>query len=95
MKYQDNEINEYESLNDTIKELTKRRDAIKARFIDSQGGESESFQVVLKDNFREIVAGKADFDKVLGPDFLRSHGLLKVSAFHTVVVSRKASERVG
>jgi hypothetical protein len=95
MNYTDNEINEYEALNDQIKELTKRRDAIKARFLDSQGGESETYQVVLKDNYRETVAGKADFDKALGPDFLRSHGLLKVSAFHTVVVVRKTSERVG
>jgi hypothetical protein len=95
MKYTDNEINEYETLNDQIKELTKRRDAIKARFLDSQGGESETYQVVLKDNYREIVAGKADFDKALGSDFLRSHGLLKVSAFHTVVIVRKTAERVG
>jgi hypothetical protein len=95
MKYTDNEINEYETLNDQIKKLTKRRDAIKARFLDSQGGESETYQVVLKDNYREIVAGKSEFDKVLGPDFLRSHGLLKISAFHTVVIVRKIAERVG
>jgi hypothetical protein len=95
MKYQDNEINEYESLNDQIKELTKKRDAIKARFIDSQGGESESFQVVLKDNFREIVAGKADFDAKLGADFLRSNGLLKVSAYQTVTIARKSAVKAG
>lgn len=95
MNYTDNEIIEYEALNDQIKELTKRRDTIKARFLDSQGGESETYQIVLKDNYRETVASKAEFDKIMGQDFLRSNGLLKISAFNTVVIAQKTSKKVG
>ena len=96
MKYTDNEIREYDELNELIKALTKKRDAMKDRFIQSNGGESESYLVTLKDNFRETVASKAEFEKRFGSEWLKDNGLLKLSAFSTVTISVKTSaERVG
>lgn len=96
MKYTDNEIREYDELNELIKALTKKRDAMKDRFIQSNGGESETYFVTLKDNFRETVASKAEFEKRFGTEWLKENGLLKLSAFSTVTVSVKAkAERVG
>ncbi len=95
MKYVDKDVVRYEELNELIKGLTKERDEIKARFLAEGSGESENYLVALKDNYRETVAGKAEFDRVMGPDFLRSKGLLKVSAFNTVTIALKTSRKVG
>ncbi len=51
--------------------------------------------IVIKDNFRESVASKADFEKKLGASWLKDNGLLKLSAFNTVVISRKIERKVG
>lgn len=95
MKYTDNEIREYDELNELIKALTKKRDAIKDRFIQSNGGESDSYLITLKDNFRETVASRGEFDKRFGPGWLKDNGLLKLSAFSTVTISQKTKVKVG
>lgn len=90
--YNDALIQEYQSKLDQVKKLEKEIDAIKKEFIESEGGESESFLIVLKDNYREIVASKSVFEERLGADFLKKNDLLKISVFQTVVVSLKTKK---
>jgi hypothetical protein len=87
--YNDALIAEYQSKLDAMKKLEKEIDAIKKEFFESQGGESESFMVTLKDNYRESVASKAVFEEKFGADFLRKNDLLKLSVFQTVIISMK------
>ena len=89
MKYTDNEIREYDELNELIKALTKKRDAMKDRFIQSNGGESDSYLIVLKETAREIVAGKKEFEQLFGKEWLRDHNLLNTVLACSVVIAEK------
>lgn len=91
--YSDEKIKRYEELQALIKAMTNELDSLKDEFIQSNGGESDSYLITLKDNFRESVASKADFEKKLGASWLKDNGLLKLSAFNTVVISLKNSQR--
>lgn len=95
MKYGNEVIERYESLLEQVKVIDRELAELKAQFIASNGGESDSHVVVIKDNFRELVAGKGEFEKKFGATWLRDNGLLKVSAFNTVVIARKTAVKVG
>ena len=92
MNYSKETIQRYESLQAQAKEIEKELAEMKRQFIATNGGESEDHIVVIKDNFREIVAGKADFEAKLGASFLKDHGLLKLTAYHTVVIALKSKK---
>jgi hypothetical protein len=89
MKYAKETIQRYESLQAQAKEIEKELAELKRQFIASNGGETDEHVIILKDNFRETVAGKADFEAKLGASFLRDNGLLKLTAYNTIVISRK------
>lgn len=93
MKYEKELIERYESLQLQSKTIEKELSELKARFIADGGGESESHLVVIKDNFRESVASKVEFEKKFGAAWLKDNGLLKLSAFNTVVITLKNKER--
>jgi hypothetical protein len=95
MKYQNEMIEKYEALQAEAKRIEKELDAMKKEFISSNGGESDDHLIVIKDNFRESVASKADFEKKFGASWLKDNGMLKLSAFNTVVISRKIEKKVG
>jgi hypothetical protein len=90
MKYTNEQIQRYESLQAESKRIEKELAEMRAAFIASQGGESPDYVVTLKDNFRETVAAKADFAAKLGPTFLKDNGLLKLTAYNTVIVTKKS-----
>lgn len=89
MKYENEKIKRYETLLEQVKQFEKEISVLKAEFIATNGGESEDFTITIKDNFREIVAGKKDFEQKMGPEWLKENGLIKISAFNTVIVTRK------
>lgn len=95
MKYENKKIERYLELLDAVKAMEKEIAEMKNEFISSEGGESDDHLIVIKDNFRESVASKADFEKKFGASWLKDNGLLKLSAFNTVVVSRKIERKVG
>lgn len=95
MKYGKEVIERYEYLQQLAKQTEKELNELKSQFISSNGGESDDHLIVIKDNFRESVASKADFEKKLGASWLKDNGLLKLSAFNTVVISRKIERKVG
>ena len=94
MKYENEMIERYEALQAEAKRIEKELDAMKKEFIASNGGESDDHLIVIKDNFRESVASKAEFEKRFGADWLKDNGLLKLSAFNTVVIQRKIARAV-
>jgi predicted chitinase len=94
MKYQNEMIEKYEALQAEAKRIEKELNEMKSQFIASNGGESENHLIVIKDNFRESVASKAEFEKRFGADWLKDNGLLKLSAFNTVVIQRKIARAV-
>jgi hypothetical protein len=89
MKYSNETVKRYESLQEQAKLIEKELAELKRQFIASNGGETDEHLITLKDNFRETVASKADFEAKLGASFLKDHGLLKLTAYNTVVISRK------
>lgn len=93
MKYGKEVIERYEFLQDQAKKIEKEIAEFKKQFIESNGGESEEHTITIKDNFREIVAGKAEFEKRFGADWLKENNLLKLSAFNTVVITRKIAAK--
>jgi hypothetical protein len=95
MKYGQEVIERYENLLEQAKMIDREISELKAQFIASNGGESDSHLIAIKDNFREIVAGKSEFEKKFGATWLRDNGLLKVSAFNTVVIARKSAVKAG
>lgn len=94
MKYENQVIERYESLQAQAKMIEKELNELKAQFISNGNGESESHLIVIKDNFRESVASKSEFEKKFGASWLKDNGLLKLSAFNTVVISRKIERKV-
>lgn len=94
MKYENQVIERYESLQAQAKIIEKELNELKAQFIANGNGESESHLIVIKDNFRESVASKSEFEKKFGAAWLKDNGLLKLSAFNTVVISRKIERKV-
>ena len=92
MNYSKETIQLYESLQAQAKEIEKELAELKRQFIASNGGESEDHIIVIKDNFREIVAGKADFEAKFGASWLKDNGLLKLSAYNTVVIALKSKK---
>ena len=95
MKYENKKIERYLELLDAVKTMEKEIAEMKNEFISNEGGESDDHLIVIKDNFRESVASKADFEKKFGASWLKENGLLKLSAFNTVVISRKIERKVG
>lgn len=89
MKYGNEVIARFEALQSQAKLIEKELNELKKQFIESNGGESDDHVITIKDNFREIVASKADFEKKFGADWLKENNLLKLSAFNTVVITRK------
>ena len=89
MKYNNATIERYEYLQEQIKLQTKELEEMKRQFIASNGGESEDYSIVLKDNFRENVASKSVFESRLGASWLKDNGLLNLIAYSTVIISRK------
>lgn len=89
MKYSIETVKRYESLQEQAKLIEKELAELKKEFIASNGGETDEHVISLKDNFRETVASKADFEAKLGASFLRDHGLLKLSVYNTIIISRK------
>ena len=89
MKYSNETVKRYESLQEQAKLIEKELAELKKQFIASNGGETDEHVITLKDNFRETVASKADFEAKLGASFLKDHGLLKLTAYNTVVISKK------
>ena len=83
-------INRYEELQNIVKQADKELARLKADFIASNGGESETHLVVIRDNFREILVSKDVFATKFGEDFLKENELTKISAFNTIVIARKA-----
>jgi hypothetical protein len=93
MKYSNELVKRYETLQEQVKQLEKEISELKKQFIASGSGESEDYLIVIKDNFRETVAGKADFETKFGSNWLKDNGLLKLSAFNTVVVGLKSQKK--
>ena len=89
MKYSIETVKRYEALQEQAKLIEKELAELKRQFIASNGGETEDHVITLKDNFRETVASKADFEAKLGASFLKDRGLLKLTAYNTIVISRK------
>lgn len=89
MKYSTETVKRYESLQEQAKLIEKELSELKKQFIATNGGETEDHVITLKDNFRETVASKADFEAKLGASFLKDNGLLKLTAYNTVVISLK------
>jgi hypothetical protein len=89
MKYGKEVVQRYEFLQEQAKLIERELAEIKKQFIASNGGETEDHVITLKDNFRETVASKADFEAKLGASFLKDNGLLKLTAYNTVVISLK------
>jgi len=89
MKYSIETVKRYETLQEQAKLIEKELSELKKQFIASNGGETDEHLITLKDNFRETVASKADFEAKLGASFLKDNGLLKLTAYNTIVISRK------
>lgn len=89
MKYSIETVKRYETLQEQAKLIEKELAELKKQFIASGGGETDEHLITLKDNFRETVASKADFEAKMGASFLKDHGLLKLTAYNTIVISRK------
>lgn len=94
MKYGNEVVARFESLQEQAKKIEKELSELKKQFIESNGGESDDHVITIKDNFRELVASKAEFEKQFGPNWLKENNLLKLSAFNTVVITRKIAAKV-
>lgn len=82
-------IERFETLKALIKNATNEVDTIKDALIKSNGVSTNNYNIVIKDNFRESVAGKDVFKERFGATWLKDNNLLNLSAYSTVVVARK------
>jgi len=94
MNYETKMIERYNELTTIVKNATKELDALKAQFLSTNGGETETHLIVIKESLREIIANRKEFENKFGQSFLNDNGLIRSTIVRQVVVTAKSMESI-